>query len=155
MEILGTFDTSVRRALSEIDPKWESYPGLVVCGSHGPYDFAEEAIQKIRKARETGLPALLICFGQQLACIEYYRHVKGIEDATSSELWFDGTPVVNARPEPKIGLIGGESWWSYYHCDPFPSPENFFVAGYHPEYQSWKGHPHPLLLSFLKYAKKH
>jgi len=152
MEILGDFQVSVRRALSEIDRNWEKYPGLVICGSHSPKD-PEHIIEEIAVARKKNLPILGICYGQQLLTIQEAQN-RGISDATSEE-WGKGTFVVKRRQEPKIGLRDGESWWSYYEADNYWFPSNVFLAPYHPEYNSFKGRPHPLLVNFLKYARKH
>lgn len=46
---------------------------------------AEGKISAIRFAREKKIPFFGICFGMQLAAIEFARHVCGIEDATSRE----------------------------------------------------------------------
>lgn len=154
MEVRGDFQPSVRRALGEIDKNWETYPGLIVCGSHDPKD-AESIIGEIRTNREKGLPFLGLCYGQQLAVVEWARNVLGIADATSEE-WGTGTFVVKKREEPKIGLRECESWWSFYEAKtPENLPESYFVAPFHPEYQSWKSRPHPLLVNFLTYAQKH
>jgi CTP synthase (UTP-ammonia lyase) len=154
MRILNDFNTTVEKALSEIDPRWREYEGLIVCGSHTPFG-TEQIIRDIREARETGLPFLGICFGHQLAWIEYCRNVLGIEKATSEEFG-DGICVVQKRKELKVGLHEGETWWSNYECvgdEDWKKPENFFTAPFHPEYQSSKDKPHPLLINFLKYAK--
>ena len=165
MEILNDFSTNIIRALSEIDPNWRDYEGLIICGTHNPHD-TEDMIEKIKKARENNLPTLLICFGHQLGWIEYCRSVLGIKDATSEEFG-QGTFVVKRRKERKIGLHEGESWWSYFECDrSFIKTTKVDVVGeayfyitknypyeisvpYHPEYQSFKGKPHPLLVKFL------
>ena len=41
MEILNDFNTSVEKSLTEIDPKWKEYEGLIVCGTHSPHDVEE------------------------------------------------------------------------------------------------------------------
>lgn len=154
MLVLNDFRTSVARALSEIDPKWRDYKGLIVCGTHQPHDM-EMMIDEIRKAREKKIPFLGICFGHQLAAIEYARNVLGIKDATSEE-WGTGTQVVKKLPELNVGLYLGETHWNNYEVDPdfkWEKPKWFFTSQYHPEYQSYKGNPHPLLVDFLKYAK--
>lgn len=158
MVILNDFQTSVARALSEINPKWRDLPGLIVCGTHAPHDV-DYMLNEIKEARESGLPFLGICFGNQLAAIEYARNVLGITDATSEEFG-EGTFIVKKRVEPQIGLREGESYWSYYEVDPefYPKwrvPENFFLSAYHPEYNSYKGNPHPLLVEFLEACKKY
>lgn len=157
MLVLNDFNTSVQKALSEIDPKWRDYDGLIVCGTHTPLNV-ESMIEAIKVAREENKPVLGICFGFQLCAIEYARNVLGIKDATSEELGVPGTFVVVKRPEMKVGLHDGESWWSNYDVtqeikDKWTTGSNFFVTGSHPEYQSSVGKPHPLLVSFLKYAK--
>lgn len=156
MQVLNDYQTSVAKALGEIDKKWRDYTGLIVCGTHSPHDV-EFLIDQIQEAREKGTPALLICFGYQLAAIEYARNVLGIKDATSEE-YGEGTPIVKKRPQLKVGLHDGESWWSYYEVDPafemkWKIPDNFTVAPYHPEYQSSKDKPHPLLVDFINYCR--
>lgn len=157
MQILNDFSTTVRKALKEIDPDWEWYPGLVVCGTHSPHDV-EEMIEEIRKARELYAPFLGICFGHQLAAIEHARNVLGHTNATSEE-WGIGDFVVRKRPEGlKVGLHEGETWWNKYEVIPgfddlWRKAPNFITCQFHPEYQSSKDKPHPLLVKFLQYAK--
>lgn len=157
MEVLNDFNTSVQKALEEIDPKWRSYPGLIICGTHNPHN-TEEMINLIKRAREENIPFLGICFGHQLSAIEYSRNVLGIKDATSEEFG-EGTFVVIKLPELNVGFHEGESYWNNYVVDPdiqerWIKKENFFTCQFHPEYQSSKDKPHPLLLKFLDYAKK-
>ena len=155
MIVLGDFNTSVSKALSEIDPKWRDYTGLVVCGTHSPTN-PEILIDEIRQARESGMPALLICYGHQLGAIEYARS-RGIKDATSEEWSENGTFIVKKRPEGlKVGLHEGESWWSNYFVDMEYIPnDNFVSVPYHPEYGSAIGIPHPDLVKFLNLCKKY
>lgn len=154
MLVLNDFDTSVSRALDEINKKWRDLPGLIICGTHAPHDI-NYMLEEIRGARESGLPFLGICFGHQLAAIQYAQDVLGIEDATSEEFG-EGTFVVKKRPEKRVGLFEGESWWSYYDVAiDWEKPKNFFTSPYHPEYQSWKNKPHQDLVTFIKYAKKY
>lgn len=153
MKILNDFNTSVERALSEIDPKWRNYDGLIICGTHTPHNV-EQMIDEIAHARESGRPFLGICFGHQLASIEYARNVLGIKDATSEEIG-DGTRVVKKRPEFKVGLHEGETWWSGYDVAiDWKKPDNFITCPFHPEYQSTKKKPHPLLVEFINLCKK-
>lgn len=156
MLILNDFNTSVQKALSEIDHRWCEYDGLIVCGTHTPLNV-ESMIDAIKVAREERKPFLGICFGYQLAAIEYARNVLGIKDATSEEFG-EGTFVVKKRPELKVGLHDGETWWSNYDVtdeikEKWRTGDNFFVVPYHPEYQSSKDKPHHLLVTFINYAK--
>lgn len=173
MEILNDFNTSVEKALSEIDPNWKNYEGLIVCGTHSPHDY-EEQILKINRARETHVPVLGICFGHQLAAIEYARNVLNRLEATSEEFpaRYRSLPgghiatvveeyIVKKRKDGlKVGLHDGESYWNNYEViDGFESiwkkADNFITVQYHPEYQSSIDKPHPILVKFLEYAKRY
>jgi CTP synthase (UTP-ammonia lyase) len=161
MRILNDFSTSVKKAFNEIDPIWETYEGLVVCGTHTPHDV-EEMIDEIRKAREAQLPFLGICFGHQLAAIEWCRNFLNIHDATSEEFG-TGTFVVKKRPGGlNVGLKDGETYWNKYEVIPeiqekfeLMKPENYITVQFHPEYQSSQKRPHPLLLKFLRQCRRY
>jgi CTP synthase (UTP-ammonia lyase) len=157
MLVLNDFDTSVRKALTEIDPKWESYEGLIICGTHSPESHdIEHQINEIRKAREDGTPFMGICFGHQLCAVEFARNTRGITNASSEEWGNKGdTFVVRKLPQLKVGLHNGESYWHNYEVGiKWNNPPNFFTSQYHPEYQSTKKKPHPLLVKFIQYAKQ-
>jgi len=63
-------------------------------GSRG----AEGKILAVRYAREQRVPYFGICYGMQLAVIEYARHVAGLERANSRE-------IDPATPHPVIDLL--------------------------------------------------
>lgn len=69
------------------------YDGILVPGGFGPRG-AEGKINAIRFARERGIPFLGLCYGFQLAVVEFSRHC-GIKDAVSSEFEKDGTKVID------------------------------------------------------------
>lgn len=158
MDILNDFDTSVRRALSEIDPEYEKLRGLVVCGTHTPHDV-DNLIKKIRDAREQKIPFLGICFGHQLAAIEYARNVLGITDATSEEFG-TGTVVIKKRVDGLyVGMHDGETYWNNYEVTPeimdlWNPPDHFITTQYHPEYESQIDKPHPVLTKFIALCRK-
>ncbi len=154
MDVLNDFDTNLRRALTEIDPDWTYYKGLIICGTHTPHN-TEEMIALIRAAREEQVPFLGICFGHQLAAIEYARNVLGIKDATSEEFG-QGTFVVKKRPELNIGHRDGQSYWNNYEVIiDWEKPENFITTQGHPEYESRADLPHPILKQFLKLCREY
>lgn len=159
MLILSDFQTSVRKALTEIDPKWESYPGLIICGTHDPkVNEVENLINEIKAVREQNLPFLGICYGHQLAAIEYARNVLGIKDATSEEFGIPGTFVVKKLPKINVGLKDGESNWNHYEVTPeilheWQKGRKFFSCQFHPEYQSSIDKPHWLLVEFLRICR--
>jgi CTP synthase len=62
----------------------EEFDGIVVPGAFGS-GGAEGVILAIRCAREQGIPFLGLCYGLQLAVVEYARNVAGLEEATSEE----------------------------------------------------------------------
>ncbi len=69
---------------STVKDSLQGLHGVLVPGGFG-YRGAEGKIIAIQYARENNLPYFGICFGMQLAVIEYARHVAGIVDATSRE----------------------------------------------------------------------
>lgn len=152
MQLLNDFQTTVRKALDEIDPKWEEYPGVVICGTHKPFNV-EILIETIRLCKESKTPYLGICFGHQLAAIEYARNSLGIADATSEEFG-KGTFVVKKRDSLKVGLHDGETYWNNYEVViVWEKPPWFITSQFHPEYQSSKEKPHPLLVKFIDICK--
>jgi CTP synthase len=77
--------------------------GILVPGGFGVRGV-EGKIQAIRYAREHQVPYFGICFGMQLAVIEFARHVAGIKKATSEE--FDAE-----AQDPVIYLM--REWYDY------------------------------------------
>lgn len=179
MEILNDFDTNIRRAFNEIDSSWESYNGLVVAGTHTPKDW-ERIVLKLKEARENSKPALGICFGLQMMLVEFFRNVIGWEDAQSTEIQLTKHPVVAKLPEMRVGIfpVGDrmESHWHNYAANPHWTGELLSLywdvvrtgniveeirlkdkpcigTQYHPEYQSSKEKPHPILAEFINLCK--
>lgn len=160
MDIVNDFNISVQKAFSEIDPNWKKYKGLIICGTHSP-SYPESQLRLIQLARQEGTPFLGICFGHQLAAIEYARIILGIKDAISEE-WGVGKFIVKKRKEGlKVGLYDGESYWNNFEVDytlvpgfEKDKPLNFITCQFHPEYQSSKEKPHPLLVKFIELCKK-
>jgi len=71
---------------------------ILVPGGFG-VDGTEGKIAMIKYARENKIPYLGICFGMQMAVIEYARNVLKIKDATSSEISKKGSFVVGLMNE--------------------------------------------------------
>lgn len=160
MKIVNDFSTSVQKALDEIDPNWRRYEGLIVCGTHSPKDW-ELQIKLIKTAREMMFPFLGICFGHQLAAIEYARNCLRIDNATSEEFNVHGTFVVRKRKDGlKVGLHNGDTYWNNFEVDPeieqkWVKLDNMFTTQAHPEYQSSIDKPHKLLVDFINYARQY
>jgi CTP synthase len=182
MQILkgeNSFDTSVMKALEEIDPEFQSYGGLLIVGSHSPQEVVENdfIFEQIREARENDRPTLGLCFGMQLMAIEYARNVLKIKDATSEEIG-NGVFVVSRLPSLRVGQHSVEwdnkktleSFWHRYGVSSkyarkafhFSETDGFvnrmqlkdhpYFVGvqFHPEYQSSKENPHPVLKQFIE-----
>lgn len=157
MKIFGEYTTSLYKALFDIDDGWATYKGLIVAGTHNPLKFDIELIlEAIKNARENEIPYLGICWGHQLACIEYARNVLKIKDATSEEFGERGNYVVKKRKEGlKVGVHNGESYWHNYEPDIiWRVPDWFITSQFHPEYQSYIDKPNELLTKFVNLCKK-
>lgn len=67
-------------------------------------------IMTIRFARENNIPFLGICYGMQLAVVEFARHVMGYEDAHTTEVNpSTNHPIIDLTPEEVGGVteVGG------------------------------------------------
>ncbi len=81
--------------------------GVLIPGGFGPRG-TEGKIMAAQYAREKGIPFLGVCFGFQLAIIEFARHVLGYEDANSTELARTEHPVIDLLPEQRnVDKMGG------------------------------------------------
>ena len=94
-------DLSKTKALSE-------YDGVLVPGGFGQRG-AEGKILAINYARTHNIPFLGICYGFQLATVEFARNVAGLEGAHSTECVPETPhPVIDLLPEQKgLDYLGG------------------------------------------------
>jgi CTP synthase len=77
------------------------YDGIFVPYGFGPRG-TEGKIMAIQFARENNIPFLGICYGFQLAVVEFARHVMGLEGANSTEINPDSPyPVIDLMPEQR------------------------------------------------------
>ncbi len=89
---------------------FEGYDGILVPGGFGSRGV-EGKIEAVKYARENKIPFLGLCYGFQLACVDYARFL-GMKNANSTEvaneLEIDCIPVIDFLPEQKdIGKMGG------------------------------------------------
>jgi len=91
-----------------VKQKLEGIDGIIVPGGFGERG-TEGKIECIKYARENDLPYLGLCFGFQMAVIEFARNVCGLKDANTTEI-DDETrhPVICILPEQEeIRGLGG------------------------------------------------
>ncbi len=92
----------------EDDPKLfrqlKKHHGVLVPGGFGQTGI-DGKLAVIKAIRESGIPYLGICYGMQLAVVEYARNVLGMKQATSAELDPQGKDlVIDVMPEQKEKL---------------------------------------------------
>ena len=86
---------------AEVKEKLKEFDGIIVpqgWGSRG----VEGKIKTVQFARENKIPYLGLCFGMQMAVIEYARNVLGLKEANSEEVDKKTShPVVHIMPDQK------------------------------------------------------
>ncbi len=94
-------EQEVAKELSDVD-------GIIVPGAFGSRG-AEGKINCIKFARENKIPYLGLCYGFQMAVIEFARNVCGLSSANTTEIEANcQEPVIDILPEQKqISSLGG------------------------------------------------
>src|SRR5439155_794606 len=82
--------------------------GIVVPGGFGDRGI-EGKIQAARYAREHNIPYLGLCYGMQMAVIEFARYVVGLAQANTTEAdAHSPDPVIDVMPDQRdIADLGG------------------------------------------------
>ena len=97
-------------ALAEVD-------GILVAPGFGARGVKGK-LRAVQHARENKIPFLGICFGMQLACVEFGRNVCGLPEAMTTEV--DETtqdPVIDFLPEQRnLDFKGGTMRLGAYAC---------------------------------------
>jgi CTP synthase len=84
---------SEKLKISEIKNKLKEVSGILIPGGFGKRG-TEGKIEAIKYARQNKIPFLGICFGMQMAIIEFARNKLNIKKATSSEFGPGGLPII-------------------------------------------------------------
>jgi CTP synthase len=98
----------------------KKYAGVLVPGGFGATGV-EGKIKVIQYARENKIPYFGLCYGMQLAVIEYARNVLGWKDANTTEVNPKTThPVIDVMEDQKenvaTGKLGGTMRLGAYPC---------------------------------------
>jgi CTP synthase len=90
-----------KKVLSDFD-------GIVVPGGFGSRG-TEGMIETIKFARENKVPYLGLCYGMQMATIEFARNVAGLKGANTTEVDDDNPhPVIHIMPDQEKKLLNRE-----------------------------------------------
>jgi len=89
---------SEKLKIFEIKKKLKGVSGILIPGGFGKRG-TEGKIEAIKFARVNKIPFLGICFGMQMAIIEFARNKLNIKKATSSEFGLNGVPIIGLITE--------------------------------------------------------
>ena len=89
---------SEKLKISEIKKNLKDVSGILIPGGFGKRG-TEGKIGAIKYARENKIPFFGICFGMQLAIIEFARNKLNLKKATSSEFGKGGIPIIGLITE--------------------------------------------------------
>ncbi|MBI1979026.1 MAG: CTP synthase (glutamine hydrolyzing) [Candidatus Aenigmarchaeota archaeon] len=93
--------TTIEEALKDVD-------GVIVPGGFGKRGI-EGKITAIKYVRENNIPYLGLCYGMQLAVVEFARNVCGLKDAHTTEVNPNtACPIIDIIPEQKTKLEKSE-----------------------------------------------
>lgn len=98
----------------------DEYDGIVVPGGYGSRGI-EGKIQAIKYCRENKIPYLGLCYGMQMATVEYARHVAGLEGAHTTEIEKEPKhPIIHTMEDQVEKLekaeYGGTMRLGAYNC---------------------------------------
>ncbi len=112
----------IKRVDSELIEKEDLDPlrgahGILVAPGFGARGVKGK-LRAIQYARERRIPFLGICYGMQLACIEFARNVCGLPDAMTSEVNETAAdPVIDFMPDQRnLEMYGGTMRLGTYSC---------------------------------------
>ncbi len=89
--------TSIEKGKTNVKKEMKNLDGLIVPGGFGSRG-TEGKIKCIQYARENNIPFLGLCYGMQMAVIEFARNVLGLKKANSTE-------IDSKTPHPVIKIL--------------------------------------------------
>lgn len=88
----------------ELLKELSDYQGIIIPGGFGERGI-EGKIKAIEYVRKHKIPLLGLCYGMQMACVEYARNILGMEKANTTEIDRNTPhPVIDIMPEQKKNL---------------------------------------------------
>ncbi len=96
------------------------YDGVIVPGGFGSRGI-EGIIAAIKYAREHKIPYLGLCYGMQLAVIEFARHVLGWKDASTREVHPESSHLVIDIMESQKGTLEGGKYGGTMRLGAYPA----------------------------------
>ncbi len=113
---------------NKVEEQLKGVDGIIVPGGFGSRG-TEGKIKAIRYARERNVPFLGLCFGLQMAVVEFARNVCNLKDANSTEIDpKTKNPVIDILPEQKnINLKGGTMRLGAYTANVMEGSKVFYL----------------------------
>lgn len=113
-----------------ITERLRPYDGVIVPGGFGKRG-SDGKLVTIEYCRIHQIPFFGICFGMQLACIEYAKNVKGYSDASSTEIDPNTTHPIIKELENQKGIenLGGTLRLGLYDCELLDNSKTFQAYG--------------------------
>lgn len=115
------FIDATEYANKSIDSELIGLAGIVVPGGFGER-ATQGKIKAIKYARENKIPFLGLCYGMQLATIEFAQNVCGLKEANSTEIdAMTKDPIFHLLEDQKTGIdMGGTLRLGAYECQLVP-----------------------------------
>lgn len=113
---------------NKVEEQLKGVDGIIVPGGFGSRG-TEGKINAIRYARERNVPFLGLCFGLQMAVVEFARNVCDLKDANSTEIDSKTKyPVIDILPEQKnVNIKGGTMRLGAYTADVMEGSKVFYL----------------------------
>lgn len=117
VEIRWVDSEQLEQGKETLEEELRGIDGMIIPGGFGSRG-TEGMILAAQYARENGIPFLGICFGMQMALVEFARNMAGWKDAASAEFDIETAhPVIDLMPEQKgVTQLGGTMRLGAYPC---------------------------------------
>lgn len=113
-----TFESDKLLSQGSLEEQFADLDGILVPGGFGERGWMGK-IMAAKYCRENNLPYFGICLGMQVMCVEFARHVLGLEGANSTEIDPKAThPIISLLEEQKeVVNLGGTMRLGAYGCE--------------------------------------